>query len=133
ARLIDAAADRIGDQLLMTLAPCLAVVDLGQQIAIGIEGIRIDAGECSHPATGGPGTRTLAVGYRDTLAAFDQRPDLPARDDDRLKWLHAASLPALQGRAQGAGAVADDAIGAPAMQLPCERRVVDRVHCQIIS
>src|SRR5207245_9301579 len=68
ARLIDAAADRIGDRLLMALAPCLAVVDLGQQIAIGIEGIRIDAGECSHPATGGPGTRTLAVGYGDTLA-----------------------------------------------------------------
>ena len=92
AGLIDAALDRIGDELLMALAPGLAVIGLLDELAVLVEGIGIDAGEGADAAARGPGARTLAVGDRDTLAALDQREDLAARDDDGFQRLHDSSL-----------------------------------------
>src|SRR5262249_6968524 len=88
ARLGNAAADRIGDQLLMPFAPRLAVIDLRDQVAIGIERVGIDAGEGAYAVARRPGAGTLAVGDGDAFAALDERPDFPARNDDRLKSLH---------------------------------------------
>ncbi len=45
AGLMDAAADRKSDEFLMPLAPCAAVVDLCDQLALRVIGIGIDAGE----------------------------------------------------------------------------------------
>src|SRR5690348_11414382 len=93
ARLVDPAADRVGDQLLMPLAPRLAVIHLRQHVAVGIVGIGIDAGEGANPVARSPGAGAFAVGNGDALAALDQRPDLAAGDDDGLQCLQWVSLP----------------------------------------
>jgi len=49
ARLMDAARDREGDQLLMPLAPSAALVDLSELVAIRIEAIGIDAEKVPTP------------------------------------------------------------------------------------
>src|SRR4029077_14539071 len=114
AGLIDAALDRIGDELLMALAPGLAVIGLLDELAVLVEGIGIDAGEGADSAARGPGARALAVGDRDALAALDQREDLAARDDNGFQRLHDSSLSVVSSvprRArvdQGRGIVRDD-------------------------
>src|SRR6185369_9769558 len=92
AGLIDAALDRIGDELLVALAPRLAVIGLLDELAVLVEGIGIDAREGADAPARGPGARTLAVGDRDALAALDQGKDLAARDDDGFQRLHDSSL-----------------------------------------
>src|SRR6185437_7317075 len=85
ARLLDAAGDRKGDQLLMPLAPRAAVIDLRDAAAIGIIGIGVDAGERADAAAGRPGTRALAVRNRDAFAALDERQHLATGNDQRLQ------------------------------------------------
>src|SRR5262249_27126060 len=85
ARLRDAAGDRIGDQLLVPLAPRAAVVDLQDAAAIGVIGIGIDAGERADAARGRPGARAFAVRDRDALAAFHQGQHLATGNDQRLQ------------------------------------------------
>ncbi len=55
ARLMDATGDRVADQLFMPLAPGLAVIDLWDHRAGGIEGVGIDAGEGADAAGCRPG------------------------------------------------------------------------------
>ena len=50
----DGAANGVGDQLFMPLAPGLAVIDIGDELPIGVTRIGVDTGECSHTARGGP-------------------------------------------------------------------------------
>src|SRR5262249_10349148 len=91
AGLMNAAADRKGNKLLMALAPCAAAVDLRYQVALPVIGIGVDAGERTDAAGRRPSSRAFAIGYGDALAALDQRQYFPSGDDDRLERLHAAS------------------------------------------
>src|SRR5262249_33280731 len=88
AGLVDPALDRVGDQLLMALAPGLPAILLQDQPPLLVKGIGIDAGEGADPPALRPGARALAVGDRDALAALDQRKDLAARYDDGIQRLH---------------------------------------------
>src|SRR6185437_2179565 len=88
ARLMDAARDREGDQLLMPLAPSAALVDLFELVAIRIEAIGIDAREGADTAARRPGAGTLAVGHGNALAAFDQRQHIAPGNEQRFKRLH---------------------------------------------
>ena len=89
ARLLDAAADGIDHQFLMALAAGAAMVFLGDQLAIGVIGIGVHAGEGADAAGVGPGARALAVGDGNALAAFDQRQDFLSGNDDGVKSFHA--------------------------------------------
>ena len=80
----DAAADRIGDQLFMPLAPRAAVIMLGNEIAVGVVAVGIDAGKRADPAGRGPCAGAFAIGDSDPLAAFDQRQGFDAGDFDRI-------------------------------------------------
>ena len=71
-----AALDRVADQLLVALHPVAALKDQRHVLAVVVEQVGIDAGEGADPAGGGPGAGRAAVAHGDTLAAFDQRPDL---------------------------------------------------------
>ena len=75
-RLLDAAGDRIGDQLLMPLAPGAPGIELRDQFAGLVVAVGVDPGEGADPAGGRPGARALAIRDRDALAAFDQRQRL---------------------------------------------------------
>src|SRR5439155_20535932 len=76
ARLLNAAGDRIGDQLLVPLAPGTPRIELRDQFAAFVVAVGVDPGERADPARGGPSAGTLAIGDRDALAAFDQRQGL---------------------------------------------------------
>ncbi len=78
ARLMDAAADGIGNQFLMAFASGLAIVNLRQEPTFGVEGIGVDARKGAHAAAGGPGPRAFAIGDRNALATLHERPDLAA-------------------------------------------------------
>ena len=56
-------------------------------------GVGVDARERADAAGRRPGAGALAVGDRDALAAFHQRQDLLARDDQWLQLFHALWLP----------------------------------------
>src|SRR5690349_8541932 len=88
AGLLDAAGNRVGDELLMSLAPGAAVIDLRDQLAVLVVAVGVDAGEGADPARGGPGPRTLAIRDRDALAAFDERQGLAPGNDERVERLH---------------------------------------------
>src|SRR5581483_496358 len=90
ARLLDAAGNRVRDQLLMALAPGTALVDLRNALAGLAVAVGVDAGERADPARGGPRARALAVRNRDALAAFHQRQHLAPRNDQRFERLHPA-------------------------------------------
>src|SRR5690348_12619155 len=70
-RLVDAAGDGVTHQLLVALAPRLAVIDLGNGAAVRVLRIGVDAGEGADAARTRPGARAFAVRNRDALAAFD--------------------------------------------------------------
>src|SRR5205814_10528135 len=74
--LLDAAGDRVGDQLLMPLAAGAAEIDLRDQLAFVVVAVGIDAGEGADPARGGPCAGTLAVRDRDAFAPPAERQDL---------------------------------------------------------
>src|SRR6266567_2318528 len=88
ARLLNAAGDGVGHQLLVALAPGAAEIKLRDWLAGLVVAVGVDAGERADPARGGPGARTLAVRDRNALAAFDKRQHLAARNHDRIERLH---------------------------------------------
>src|SRR6185312_10992582 len=73
ARLMNAAGDRPGDELLVPLAPRASAIDLFHRLALRVAAVRIHAGESANAAGCRPSTGTLAVGHRDAFAAFHQR------------------------------------------------------------
>lgn len=82
ARLGDGALDTESDQLTVTLAAGLGVIDHGDEIAVLIVIVGIDAGKGGHAAGCRPRARAFAVGNIDPLAAFDQRQDFTTGNDD---------------------------------------------------
>ena len=84
-RLMDAAGDRIGEQLLVPLAPGRAAIDLVDAPALGVDAVGVDAGERADAAGRGPGARAFAVRDRDPLPALDERQDLASGNDERLE------------------------------------------------
>ena len=61
ARLLDAAGDRVSDQLLVAFATGPPEIKLLDQDARFVVAVGIDAREGADPARGGPGARTLPV------------------------------------------------------------------------
>ena len=88
AGLLDAAGDRIGDQLFVPLAPGASVIDLGDQPTVVAITVGIDPGERADTAGCRPRPGALAVRHRDALAAFDERQRLAPGDDQRIERLH---------------------------------------------
>src|SRR5579875_1667234 len=88
AGLMDAAGDRVGDQLLVSLAPGAAVIDLPDKLAAFGVAVGVDPGERADPAGGGPGARAFPIRNRDALAALDERQDLAPGDQQRIERLH---------------------------------------------
>src|SRR5579862_2038099 len=78
---------------MMPLAPRAAAIDHRDQLAVGIVGIGIDAGERAYAAARRPGARALAVRHGDALAAFDQRQHLATRQQYRLQRPDGAPSP----------------------------------------
>src|SRR6516225_1056035 len=73
ARLMDAAGNGVGDELLMALAPGTAVIELRDSLALLVVAIGVDAGEGANAAARRPGSRAFAVGDGNTLAALNER------------------------------------------------------------
>ena len=88
AGLFDAALDAEGDEFLVPFAAVAAVVDLGDQLAVLVVEVGIDAREGAHPRTGRPRPRALAVGDGDALAAFDQGQGFASGDAYGVERLH---------------------------------------------
>src|SRR5690606_40973783 len=91
-RLMNAAPDREGNELLMPLAAGLAVIDLRDEVAVFVAGIGVDARKGANPPGSRPGARALAVGDRDALPALDRKQHFASRDHKWLQRLHASSL-----------------------------------------
>ncbi len=88
AGLLDAAGDRIGNQLFVPLAPGAAAIKLRDQLALRAIAVGVDPREGADPAGRRPGARAFAVRHRDALAAFDQRQHLAPRDHQRIERPH---------------------------------------------
>ncbi len=88
AGLGDAAADAVGDQLLMALAPGLAVIDDRNQLAGLVVEIGIDAREGGDAARGRPGARAFAVGDGNAFAALHQGEDFTTGNNQGLQRFH---------------------------------------------
>src|SRR5947208_16619292 len=84
AGLLDAAGDRVGDQLLMPLTAGAAEIDLRDQLALVVVAVGIDAGEGADPARGGPCPGALPVRDPDASVSPDDRPDPQPRHPQRL-------------------------------------------------
>ena len=96
AHLLHGALDGVLNQLFMAFATRERVVDLGDDLALGIVAVgvyrrnRADAaGRCPRAGAG-------VVGRRDALAPFHQRPNFAAVIDDRLQALEHISLQLIQ-------------------------------------
>ena len=72
-RLVDAAPDRVGNQLLITLTPRLPSINLGNDMAGGVEKVGVDAGKRADAP--GFGERSRAEAGRDgySFPALDDR------------------------------------------------------------
>ena len=79
-RLVERALDRVGDQLVVALAPRLAAVDLPDDLTVLVEMVGVDARERAHAPGRGPSAGAFAVRDRNALAAFDDGQDLAARN-----------------------------------------------------
>src|SRR5579864_190557 len=94
ARLMDAAGNRVGDELLMALAPRAAMVDLRDALALRVVAVGLDAGESADASGSSPGTGAFAVGDGNALAALDEREHLAAGNHQRFQRNHVpTSLP----------------------------------------
>src|SRR5206468_2232373 len=88
ARLLDAPRYRVGDQLLMALAPGASVVELRDQLARLVVAVGVDPGKRADPVGGGPGSRAFAIRNRDALATLDKRQHLKTRNPERIERPH---------------------------------------------
>jgi hypothetical protein len=90
ARLGDRAVDREGDQLLVALTARLAVVVHGNDVAVAIARVGVDARERADPARRGPRARAFAVRHRNALAALDEGQDFTPGHQQRFQSLQGA-------------------------------------------
>ena len=96
SRLRHCALDRVLDQLFVPRFSGTAIVELRNNVSGFIVGIGINARERPDSAAGSPCARALAVGRRDSLAAFHKRQDLGSRHQygvERFHWTFSISSP----------------------------------------
>ena len=84
-RLSDSAADCVRYELLVTIAPGPATIDLRNNVTIVIEGVGVDAGKGTDTTRGSERAGAPSGGDRHTLAALDDRQDLATRDIQGLQ------------------------------------------------
>jgi hypothetical protein len=88
------APDRVGDQLLVPLAPCAAVIELRDDAPLRIIAVGVDGAERADPAGRRPMAGRDSVGDGDAFAAFDQRQDVDAGHADGVDRFHVVRLAA---------------------------------------
>jgi len=71
----------------MAFAAGQRLVDLGDDLAIGVIAVGVDRADRADAACRSPGPRRSVIGRRDALAALYQRPHFLAVIDDRLQTL----------------------------------------------
>src|ERR1700738_1813741 len=112
ARLLDAAGDRVGDQLFVPFAAGPSVIDLRNRLTgLGVA-VGIDPGERTDTAGCRPSAGALAIRHRNPLAAFDERQHLSSRDHQRIERFH-WTAPCGHGSAGLGSAAAGTPAGAP--------------------
>ena len=77
-RLGDAAGDTVLHQFLVPLAAGGAVVDLRDDMPVGVIAVGIDTGEGAHATGLGPATAGRTIGGGNTLSTLDEREDVYA-------------------------------------------------------
>jgi hypothetical protein len=82
--LSDAAPNCIGDQLFMPLAPRAAVIMLGNEIAVSVIAVGVDARKRADAARRRPGAGAFAIRDSDALATLDKRKGFDAGYFDRI-------------------------------------------------
>jgi len=85
AGLGDGALDAEGDQFPMTLGAGLAAVGHGDQLAVLVVSVGIDAREGGDTAGGSPGARAFTIGDVDALATLDDGKDFATGNDDGVE------------------------------------------------
>src|SRR5690606_32247108 len=81
----------VADQLLVTLEAGLAAIDQRDQPPALVDVVAVDARERADAAGRGPGTAAQTIGDGDPLTALDQRPDLPAGENQWFERDHQSS------------------------------------------
>jgi hypothetical protein len=77
--LIDRAAYRMSNQLVMPVTPSLPKIVLGKKIAFVVSCIGVNTGKCASATSGSPSTRTLTIRDRNTLAPLNEGQGVTTR------------------------------------------------------